>query len=147
MLIVKRIPWMALGLLLLTYTTLGWSLSDLQAPWFVWFVLVLSLLLLVGTLTAPYSTLAKYSIVLFGSNTKTFVAAVLGAFLFFMMLAWFRVFLDTLLIVSSAILARIDFQSTGFKEGQAFIVTSIFSIVGVGLGAFVHTAITQHVWL
>ncbi|AUS99109.1 hypothetical protein CLI64_01125 [Nostoc sp. CENA543] len=146
MLIVKRIPWITLGLLILTYGTLGWSLSEAQSPWFVWLVLVMSLLLLVGTLTAPYSTLAKYSVVLLGSNTKTFVAAVLGAFLFFMMLAWFRIFLDTLLIVASAILARIDFQSAGFREGQAFVVTCVFSVAGVGLGAFAYTAITQKVW-
>jgi hypothetical protein len=70
----------------------------------------------------------------------------LGAFLFFMMLAWFRVFLDTLLIISSAILARIDFQSAGFKEGQAFMVTSIFSIAGVGLGGIIHTVVVQQLW-
>jgi signal transduction histidine kinase len=121
-------------------------LSDIQAPLFAWLVLVLSLLLLVGTLTAPYSTLANYSSILLGSNTKTFVATVVGAFLFFMMLAWFKVFLDTLLIISSAILARIDFQSAGFTEGQAFIVTSIFSILGVALGAFAHTGVVQQLW-
>jgi hypothetical protein len=144
--IFNRIPWIALGLLLLSYSTLGWALSNTQAPWFVWLVVVMSLLLLVGTLTAPYSTLAKYSSILLGSNTKTFVATILGAFLFFMMLAWFRVFLDTLLIICSAILARIDFQSAGFKEGQAFMVTSIFSIAGVGLGGIIHTVVVQQLW-
>jgi hypothetical protein len=144
--IINRIPWIALGLLILSYGTLGWALSDIQAPLFAWLVLVLSLLLLVGTLTAPYSTLANYSSILLGSNTKTFVATVVGAFLFFMMLAWFKVFLDTLLIISSAILARIDFQSAGFTEGQAFIVTSIFSILGVALGAFAHTGVVQQLW-
>ncbi|WP_066380712.1 MULTISPECIES: hypothetical protein [unclassified Anabaena] len=147
MLIVNKIPWIALTLLLLSYSTLGWVLSEAKAPWFVWLALVLTLLLLVGILTAPYATIAKYFGVFFGSNTKSFIATVFGAFLFFIMLAWFRVFLDTLLIISAAILARIDFQSAGFKEGQAFIITSIFSIAGVGLGALINMIFMQRLLL
>ncbi|AFY51073.1 hypothetical protein Nos7524_5354 [Nostoc sp. PCC 7524] len=147
MLIVNRIPWIALTLLLLSYSTLGWVFSEAQAPWFVWLAVVLTLLLLVGILTAPYATIANYFGIFFGSNTKTFIATVLGAFLFFMMIAWFRVFLDTLLIISAAILARIDFQSAGFKEGQAFIITSIFSILGVGLGALINMMVRQQLLL
>lgn len=144
--IVTRIPWIALGLIILSYSTLGWTVSDLQPPKFVWFVVLLTLLLLVGSLTAPYESISKYSAILLSSNTKTFVAAVLGAFLFFIMLAWFRVFLNTLLIISSIILGRIDFQSAGFSEGQTFIFTFIFSIAGIGLGALVYAAIIQRLW-
>jgi hypothetical protein len=142
----KRLPWISLALVLFSYSTLGWVLSEAQAPWFAWLVVMVAILLLVGSLTAPWSMMANYSSILFRSNTRTFAVAVFGAFLFFLMLAWFRIFLDTLLIISAAILARIDFQASGFKEGQAFLMTSFFSMAGIALGAVIHAAFTQRLW-
>jgi len=68
--------------------------------------------------------------------------------LFFLMVAWFRLFLDTLLIIAAAVLARIDFQTAGFKEGQAFLLTSLFSLVGMAGGATIHMSLSQytHLW-
>jgi hypothetical protein len=138
--ILKRLPWISLAFVLFSYSTLGWVLSETRASWLVWLVVVLAILLLVVSLTTPWSSMAHYSSILFRSNTRTFVVTVLGAFLFFMMIAWFRVFLDTLLIVSAAILARIDFQVAGFKEWQAFLITSIFSFAGLALGVVIYMA-------
>ncbi|EKE99209.1 hypothetical protein FDUTEX481_03402 [Tolypothrix sp. PCC 7601] len=61
------------------------------------------------------------------------------------MLAWFRMFLDTLLIIAAAILARIDFQAAGVKEGQAFWLTSLLSLAGVALGATTQMLFVRHV--
>ncbi|AFY31121.1 hypothetical protein [Calothrix sp. PCC 7507] len=133
--ILKRVPWVSLALVLLSYSTLGWVISETKPPWFVWLVLVLGILLLVGSLTIPWSKMTEFSLVLFESNTRTFIFAISAAFLFFLMLAWFRLFLDTLLIISAAILARIDFQAAGLQEGQAFWITSIVSLTGLALGA------------
>ncbi|MBH8555632.1 hypothetical protein I8751_25460 [Nostocaceae cyanobacterium CENA357] len=144
--IFKRLPWISLALVLLSYSTLGWVLSEAQAPLFVWLVVVLAVLLLVGSLTAPLSLVTQYSVLLFRSNIRSFAVAVFAAFLFFLMLAWFRVFLDTLLIISAAILARIDFQGAKFSEGQAFLITSITSLTGVGLGAVIQTIFAQRIW-
>ncbi|MBW4554860.1 MAG: hypothetical protein KME59_02780 [Trichormus sp. ATA11-4-KO1] len=144
--IVKRLPWISLVLVLLSYSTLGWFLSETQAPVLVWIVLMLGILLLVGSLTTPWSAMANYYTLLFRSNLKSFAVAVVGAFLFFLMLAWFRLFLDTLLIVSAAILARIDFQTAGFTQGQAFLFTFIFSLVGLALGKVLHMGFLQQLW-
>ncbi|MBD2353901.1 hypothetical protein H6G41_04575 [Tolypothrix sp. FACHB-123] len=131
----QRIPWVSLTLLLLSYTTLGWVISETKAPLFVWGITVLAILLFVGSLTVPWTRMTQVSSTVFKSSTRTFLFSVFAAFLFFVMLAWFRMFLDALLIVAAAILARIDFQAAGFKEGQAFWITSALSLAGVGLGA------------
>ncbi|WGV27874.1 hypothetical protein [Halotia branconii] len=144
--ILKRLPWVSLALVLLSYSTLGWVLSEAQTSLSVWLVVLLSVLLLVGSLTAPLSLITQYSTILFSSNIRSFAVAVFGAFLFFLMLAWFRVFLDTLLIISAAILARIDFQGAKFSEGQAFLMTSITSLTGVALGAGMQTLSSQRIW-
>ncbi|WP_017652969.1 hypothetical protein [Fortiea contorta] len=134
MLILKRVPWVALLLVLLSYSTLGWVISEAHPPRFVWPVVVFAILLLISSLTIPWSQMAELSLFFFKSNTRTFVFALSLALLFFLMLAWFRVFLDTLLIISAAILAKIDSQASGLKPGQAFWLTSVFSLAGLALG-------------
>ncbi len=133
--ILKKLPWITLTLVMITYTTLGWLISKAVLPWFVWLVVAIAVLLLTGVVTTPWKKFASYCNTVVQSNTKSFTVAILGAFLFFLILAWFKVFLQTLLIASAAILARIDFQVAGFREIQAFWITSIFSLLGLALGA------------
>jgi hypothetical protein len=139
--ILKRVPWVSLALVLLSYSTLGWVISETRVPLFVWVATVVAILLLIVTLTAPWPKMTYYFSVLLQSNTRSFGVAVLAAFLFFIMIAWFRVFLDTLLIISATILVRIDFQRAGLKERLAFCTTSIFSLGGLALGALIYKSI------
>ncbi|MEA5578825.1 hypothetical protein [Anabaena sp. UHCC 0451] len=131
----KRIPWFSLALVLLSYSTLGWVISETKPLWFVWLIVVFSILLLLASLTTPWSKIAEYYSILFKSNIRSFGITVLAAFLFFLMLAWFRIFLDTLLILSATILAKIDFQSSEFKGELGFWFTSIFALSGLAAGA------------
>ncbi|MEH1833458.1 MAG: hypothetical protein V7L29_15620 [Nostoc sp.] len=143
--ILKRVPWMSLALVLLSYSTLGWVISETHAPLFVWLVTVVAILLLIVTLTAPWSKMTYSYSVLLKSNTRTFGVAVLAAFLFFIMIAWFGVFLDTLLIISATILVRIDFQRASLREGLAFLTASIFSLGGLALGALIYKLIYSQI--
>lgn len=145
--ILKKIPWISLMLVLLSYSTFGWVLAEAQVPRLVWLVFVPILLLLMGSLTSPLSLATKYSSILFGSNIRTFAVAVFGAFLLFVMLAWFRLFLDCLLIFSAAILARIDFQVSGLTEWQAFWITCLISLAGIALGAGLYQAVFYYLSL
>ncbi|HYX19043.1 MAG TPA: hypothetical protein VE944_32775 [Nostoc sp.] len=139
--ILQRVPWVSLALVLLSYSTLGWVIAETLAPVSVWVATVVAILLLIVTLTIPWMKMRYYFSVLLKSNTRSFAVAVLGAFLFFIMIAWFRVFLDTLLIVSATILVKIDFQTAGLREGLAFWTTSTFSLIGLALGALIHKLI------
>ncbi|WP_414550518.1 hypothetical protein [Anabaena sp. CCY 0017] len=141
--IVKTFPWISLVLVLFSYGTLGWALSETQAPLYIWISFILVVFLLVGSLTIPGSAISKYTNLLLQSNIRSFAVASFGAFLFFLMLAWFRIFLDTLLIISAGILARIDCQSAGYKQGQAFLITLIFSLAGLALGKVLHLGFSQ----
>lgn len=138
LLILKKVPWFSLALILLSYSTLGWVISEAQAPWFAWLVVVVAILLALICLTTPWSRLAEFYSMLLKTNTRSFGVAVFAAFLFFIMLAWFRVFLDTLLIISATILAKIDFQGSGLRQELAFLFTSIFSLTGLALGGLAY---------
>ncbi|MHC5670907.1 hypothetical protein [Nostoc sp.] len=137
--ILRRVPWVSLALVLLSYFTLGWVISEIHVPLFVWVITVVAILLLIVTLTAPWPKMTYY--ILLKSNTRTFGVAVLAAFLFFIMITWFQIFLDTLLIISATILVRIDFQRAGLREGLAFSTASIFSLGGLALGALIYKLI------
>ncbi|MDZ8032873.1 MAG: hypothetical protein RMY64_17500 [Nostoc sp. DedQUE08] len=145
--ILKRVPWVSLALVLLSYSTLGWVISETRAPIFVWVATVIAILLLIITLTAPWPRMTYYYSIFLQSNTRAFAVAVLAAFLFFIMIAWFRIFLDTLLIISATILVRIDFQRAGLKEGLAFSTASIFSLGGLALGALIYKFIYSQILL
>ncbi|MBD2440186.1 hypothetical protein [Nostoc sp. FACHB-110] len=144
----KRFPWISLFLVLVSYSTLGWVLSETHTSWVMWILVVIGILFLLFSLNAPLPTVADYSTVLLKSSSRSFLVAVFGAFLFFLMVAWFRLFLDTLLIIAAAVLARIDFQTSGYKEIQAFALTSLFSLLGMASGAAIHLGLSQytHLW-
>ncbi|MBW4631650.1 MAG: hypothetical protein KME30_07040 [Iphinoe sp. HA4291-MV1] len=139
--ILKRLPFFSLALLLLTYTTISWVISKAHIPQFMWLLAVISILCLMGGLTTSWTRLTNYSFVLFKSNLGSFGMTLVGAFLFFLMIVSFRVFVNTLLIVAVAVLARIDFQTAGFNQGQTFWFLSIFSLTGLALGAMLHKLI------
>ncbi len=141
--ILKRLPWVSLALLLVTYAILGWVISAANVRPFVWLVAAIAVFSLVGFWTTPWSNMANYSVFVFKSSLRTFAFVILAAFLVFLMIARFSVFLDTLVVIAAIILARIDFQLTGFSRKQAFWTLSIFSLVGLACGGFVQKACFQ----
>lgn len=130
----KRLPWFSLLLMLLSYTTWGWILSETKAPLSVWVVSVMGVLLLMAALATPQNPMAKNMNLLINSDVKSFLVSVAAGLLLFLMLAWFRLFLDALLIITAAILVRIDFQTAAFNPRVAFTLSLIFSLTGLGMG-------------
>ncbi len=125
-------------LALLTYCSLGWVISKTYTSTTALAITAIAVLLLVLVLTTPWAKLASYSNSFFKSNSRTFAVTVFAAFLLFLIIARFRLFLDTLVIVSATILVRIDFQSAGLKQAHAFGIMSIISLSGLATGVFIH---------
>lgn len=140
----KSFLWVSLTLVGLAYGSLGWLISEAHLHWSTWLGIAIAILFLLSALTTPWLKIADYSIIFFRSDTRTFAFSVLAAFLFFLMIAWFRVFLDTLVIISANILLRIDLQASGLGEKQTFLITSIISLTGLALGAVMQMAFSHH---
>ncbi len=140
----KSFPWVSLMLVVLAYGSLGWLISQAHSPWYIWLTVVTAVLFLLSALTTPWLKMADYSILFFKSDTRTLAFSILAAFLFFLMLAWFKVFLDTLVIISANMLLRIDVQRCGLGERQSFLITSIFSFTGLVLGAIMYPAFSHN---
>lgn len=134
----KTLPWMSLILVSLSYTRLGRVLSQTQAHFYLWILVIVAILILVASLTVSVSSISKYSSLLVSSNLRSFTVATLGALLFFLMLAWFSIFLDMLLIICAGILVRIDCQTARLTQLQAFLIILLFSLGGLGCGHLLH---------
>jgi hypothetical protein len=117
---------------------LGWLIFEEKAQWYVRLITVVTILLSLILVTNPWLKLDDYAHIFFKSNARTFLVAILAAFLFFLMIAWFRVFLDTLLVMCATILAKIDFQTVGLKPALAFGCISFCSLLGLGMGALIN---------
>ncbi|MBO3458196.1 hypothetical protein G7B40_017690 [Aetokthonos hydrillicola Thurmond2011] len=135
MLIVTRLPWVSLTLLLITYSILGWVLVKANVAWFIWLLVVITVLLLIESLTSSWWKMVDYSSIFLRLNVRSFVLTILAAFLFFLMIAWFKVFLDTLLIIATLAFARIEFQLAGLGERQYFWIVSVLSLSSIAGGA------------
>ncbi|BAZ69084.1 MAG: hypothetical protein KME28_09755 [Pelatocladus maniniholoensis HA4357-MV3] len=140
----KRLPWLSLTLLLLTYIVFGWLLARSKTQPILWLVFAIATVFFIASLTIPFSKVSDYSISLFRSNLRSFGVTVFGAFLFFLILARFRLFLDILVIIAASMLVRIDFQAAGFNQGQVFWITTTFSLIGLALGALVEKLMSQY---
>lgn len=81
--ILKKIPWFSLTLVLLSYSTLGWMIFEEKAPWYIWLLTVVTILLSLICFTNPWLKINEYASILFKSSTKSFGVAILAAFLFF----------------------------------------------------------------
>ncbi|PAX54847.1 hypothetical protein [Brunnivagina elsteri] len=136
--IIREIPWVSLTLALLTYSSLGWVISSANITPIGWVGVAIAILILVGILTIPGIKFAQYSNYLFKSNTRTFVVTVFAAFSLFLMIAWFRLFLDTLVVIAATILVRIDFQAAGLRQVYGFATLSFISLLGLAIGALIH---------
>ncbi len=136
--VIKRVPWVSLTLALLTYCCLGWVISQERVPPMAWFAIVPIVILGVGALATPWTQVNLYSNLFFQSKVRSFGISVLGAFLLFLMITWFRLFLDLLLLVSAMILVRIDFQTAGFRYTHTFAALCIIAMTGLGMGVLIN---------
>ena len=131
----KNFPWVSVALLLVTYITLGWLLSSLHAHLPVWVIVVVIVLLLAASLASPWSKIRDGFARLFKSDTRTFLIATLGAFLTVVAITWLPAFAHALVVVSAGTLFKIDAQTAGLSERQAFLLLAVVSLVGLALGA------------
>lgn len=137
----KKFPWVSLALLLVTYSTLGWLLSAFKDPWFVWAIVVIGVFLIAASLSSPWSNIRNGLARLFKSDTRAFLFTVVAAFLTVLITTWFHIFAHALVVISACTLFRLDAQTAKLREGQIFWISTIVSLAGLGLGAFVHTVI------
>lgn len=149
---VKTSPVLSLLLLFFTYMILGWALYTNTIRWGLcngelfgvtfsfkckWWVLILTgalILLLAETLAAPLSNLRKILSLTFQSDTRAFIALICLAFFISVLIIWINFVAYMVLLVASALRARLDMAMIGFRDWQAFFTLAAVSLSGFLLG-------------
>ena len=132
--LLKKFPWLSLTFLVAAYCTFGWFLYPPHSSGFDWLFAVAFALIVAGLLTAPERSLRSRFFTWSVSSVGRFILVVFGAFLTAVVLYMVHVFIHILVTVAACMLARLDLQTAGFQQWQAFWVLSFFSLIGLGLG-------------
>lgn len=152
----KKLPWLSLGIVFLAYSAFGWYLTESIPDWAEWLIARSNLLgvslseviiswtilplaatliiILAVSLTAPLLWMK----IGFGSwvksDIKAFASILFWAFAVALIFSWIEYFVRLLVLISSAILARLELQNAGYKQWQASVVLTFFCLLGFGVG-------------
>lgn len=144
----SKIPLASLTLLLVTHAIFGWQLyafmglglrtSNLFAAHsptiLVWVVIIIADVLLAMALSTPWTGRREQFVSLFKNDYRTFLVAVILAFLCVVIITWMYIFVHILVVVSAGMLVRIDAQTARWSCRGIFWLVAIASILGLGLG-------------
>ncbi|MGA9382661.1 MAG: hypothetical protein WBV73_28200 [Phormidium sp.] len=133
---------MILGWVLYT-NTIGWGLCNgellaltfsFKCKWWVLILIGALILLLAETLAAPLSNLRNFISMAFQSDTRAFIALISLAFFTALLIIWIHFIAYMVLLVATALRARLDMVIIGLKDWQAFFTLSAVSLSGFLLG-------------
>lgn len=152
MLGLKKIPWLSLILLLLTYGVYGWSysswgmtsieegslfnrLEDTLATIFLYSVGGIFIILLTIAFTAPVSLMTISLSTWLKSETRAFLSIFIGAFAFALIIQKVDVFANILLLLSAALLFKLELQLAGYKNNWlSWLVLTCLCLLGFAGG-------------
>ncbi|HEY9844677.1 MAG TPA: hypothetical protein V6D03_00605, partial [Candidatus Caenarcaniphilales bacterium] len=124
----RKIPWLSLGLLGLTYALLGWDLSTYDVLWTVWFLIAAVAFTAVLTwnskLVARVVRLGPQSVVLI--FIFTLVACLAATFGSLVTLSF--------LLLATQVLAKLELQLSGFKRSHTLWILMVTAGAAVVIG-------------
>jgi hypothetical protein len=152
----RKVPWLALSLVVLSYSLVGWyaaSWSDVLSVWLVekgqswgWLLRedaasaiiqiaeVVILCLISLALTAPVAIIT----VLVGTGLKSDAKALLSllgwSIMIVLIIRWFPYFVHLLVLFCAAILGRLQLQQFGYNKWQVTSILISCCLAGVGIG-------------
>ena len=154
----KSIPFLSIALVIITYVAFGWRLAEASVPWSIMFhehlkglrvdvdqmtilalIHVFTLFIITLTtlaLTTPI-TLMTYVVGSWAkSELRSMVSMVFWCFVFVVALRWFNYFTSFLLLLSAAILGRIELRYAGLGQGQSLLFLALICISAFAGGVY-----------
>lgn len=139
------ITWAALGLLLLTYLHFGWTLFEANNYFFI-SILIISFIWSIDLFfTIPFNKFKLPIINWFRSDLGTFFMIIILSIMGVIMFTWMHIFINVLIMISATALARLELQTSKFKNWQAFLILSLLSTVGLVSGWLLKYTLTAAV--
>ena len=152
----NSLSWLSLLILFITYAVFGWSISQASQSWVQWIVetgetlefaleeefIILTIHLIAAAiivivslcLTIPMALITLAFQKSLGSDLKAFISVFVWSFILVLIICAFEYFADLLVMISAALLVRLDLQKLGCKNWQIFLITVIVSSLAFALG-------------
>lgn len=153
----KKIPWLSLGILVITYGLFGWiyaswaiNLID-KGKLFDWvleenfFTILLyglgtcGVLLTALVFTAPVALITVSIGKWIKSDFGAFMSIILGAMAFALIVQWLNLFAKLFVLLASAMLVRIDLRTLGLSTETSLLTIGCFCLSGFGSGILAYT--------
>lgn len=157
MLWLKTLPWLSLLIIIVTYGVFGWHIASLSAQWSHALVLqshdwgfkvedsgmmllihLLAILMIVLTslaLSAPLSLMTFVVGTSIRSEGQSIISTVIWSFIFVVILRWFNIFAHFLVLISAALLGRLELRYIGYSNTRTVCLLMLIGLVGFSVGA------------
>ena len=161
------IPLLSTGLLIITYAVFGWDIAAKSLGWsqilleqsqhwhigleqeiFIVIIHALALMAIILTslaLTAPITLMTFFVGSWMQSEVRSIVSILIWSFLFVLVLRWFNLFIEFLVLLAAAILGRIEFRSAGFNSLQTLGILTLICLLSFGGGVYSYFHFNQYV--
>jgi hypothetical protein len=138
-----KLPWISLGLVLLSYILLGWYLSAYHVVW-LGGMLVAILAIAVAWKSNPIINLL---LGLFGSQSLLIIISLSLIFSLILALVTVEPTILTLLVAPTItmLLAALDLNFAGSKQFNVFVALTVVALIGLGLGEAIDFALLSSV--
>ncbi|MEC4806367.1 MAG: hypothetical protein SAJ12_11790 [Jaaginema sp. PMC 1079.18] len=130
----KKIPFLSLTLLFLTYGLCGWSLAQATHQLWIWVVFGLMILILVIILVGPVARFRNLLGIWLQSDATAFLSVMVMAFVTVMLVTRLDLLAQWLVLLASGYLARLDLQRAGYQTWPTFAIAAIAALSGYGTG-------------
>lgn len=135
---VKKLPYLSSILLWLTYVVLGWRIYEWALNWHTWLLAALLIILMAILLASPAAIVDFLISGFLESDLKAFISVIMASFVLIIALVWFSIFAHFLVLISAALLARLDMQLAGLRRRYAFMILALLSLAGLATGIWLH---------
>ena len=132
---ISKLPWVSLGMMILTYGIFGWltSASHLSL-WFGFFYIGVVITLLTMPLRYLHTKLDDW----LRSKLRSLISLIGAAFFLVIVFTWIEISTRILVLSAAALLVRIDLIAQGFSKIQIFFILTIAAFGGYGGAVLIH---------
>lgn len=148
MIVIKKIIWLfkkssyiSIALMAITHINLGLILAQSSAVWWEWAIAIAFILIVAELFASPWSVIKTVIYHWLKSDVRSFFTAMVGSLCVIVILSWFDISTDGILIILATALARIELQNGQLNSFQEFLSLSAIAMAGLMLGAIMGRAI------
>jgi len=139
MLRLRKLSWVSIGMMVLTYGVFGWLMSaSLVSPWLPWLGACYITIVITGLTLVPLRNWRTKIDYWLQSKLRSLISLIGGAFSMVIIFSWLDLSIRILVLIAAALLVRIDLVSQGLSKKQSFYFLGIFAWGSYGLGVLIH---------